>query len=191
VYILYGKKLWQKSRCKALAKILWRMLTYIAIRQSSINNNTKPNKAIPNINEHNKTNSVFSSICLVPHASSMLFDDGERYVYIYVLSMTVESMICGYHKYISELLLESELDLLKYCIIDILTSILMQNRLKLTSCCCTRLMLQKQENWQKTGELEAICQIRPTFLSPKFFTIRYSNLWHDIWSELYDYCQKS
>jgi len=36
-------------------------------------------------------------------------------------------MICGYHEYVSKLLLESELDFLKYCNIDIVTLILMQN----------------------------------------------------------------
>jgi len=46
---------------------------------------------------------------------------------------TVESMIHDYHEYISKLSLESELDLLKYCNIDILTSILTQNKLKHTS----------------------------------------------------------
>jgi len=60
----------------------------------------------------------------VPHASSVLYDDGKGYMYI--LSMTVESIIHGYHKYISKLLLESELVLLKYCNINILTLILMQ-----------------------------------------------------------------
>jgi len=72
------------------------MLTCITNRQSLINNKTKPNEAIPNIDEHNKTNSVFSRICLVPYASSMLFDDGKGYMCI--LCMTVESMIHGYHE---------------------------------------------------------------------------------------------
>jgi len=49
----------------------------------------------------------------------MLFDDGEAHY--------IESMVHGYHKYINKLSLESELDLLKYCDIDILTSILKQN----------------------------------------------------------------
>jgi len=101
------------------------MLTCIANRQSLINNKTKLNEAIPNNDEHNKMNSVFSRICVVPHASIVLFDDDEGYVYI--LSMTVESMIHNYHYYISKLSLESKLDLLKYYNIDILTLILMQN----------------------------------------------------------------
>jgi len=78
------------------------MLTCIANRPSLINSKTKPNEAIPNIDEHNKTNSVFS-ICLMPRASSVLFNDGEAW--------TVQSIIRGYHEYISKLSLESELDL--------------------------------------------------------------------------------
>jgi len=69
-----GKKF---AAAKDWQKKLWQMLTCIANCQSSINSKTKPNKAIPNINEYNKTNSVFSRICLVPCASSMLFDDGK------------------------------------------------------------------------------------------------------------------
>ena len=42
-------------------------------------------EAIPNINEYNKTNSVFSRICLVPRASNMLFDDGEVHCRVYDL----------------------------------------------------------------------------------------------------------
>ena len=81
-----------------------------------------------------------------------------------MVGCNVESMIRGYHKYnyISKLSLESELDLLKYCNIDILTLILMQNKLKCTSRCYAHLVLQKQENWQKTDSLN----------SPKFFPLQ-------------------
>jgi len=96
-------------------------------------------------------NSVFSRICLVPCASSMLFDDGKVHCRVYDLWLL--------WIYISKLSLESELNFLKYCNIDILTSILMQNKLKCTSRCCVHLMLQKQENWQKTD-------------SPKLFSLR-------------------
>jgi len=120
------------------------MLTYIANRQSSINSKTKQNEVIPNNDEHNKTNSVFFRICLVLHASSVLFDDGEVHCRVYDLWL---SQICK--QTFGKLSLESELDLLKYSNIDILTLILMQNKLKHTSHCCTHLMLQKQENWQK------------------------------------------
>jgi len=102
----------------------------------------------------------------VPHASSMLFDDGEGYVYVYII------YDCSLydHECISKLLLESELDLLKHCNIDILTSILTQNKLKCTSHCCACLKLQKQENWEKNfGKFEVIHQIHQTFLPPKFF----------------------
>jgi len=81
--IPYSKKLWRskslvkRATARHWQKKLWRMLTCIANHQSLINSKTKLNDAIPNINEHNKMNSIFSRICLVPHASSMLFDDGE------------------------------------------------------------------------------------------------------------------
>jgi len=87
-----SKKLWQKGCCKGLVK---KPLANVDLhRQSLINSKTKPNEAIPNINVHNKKHSIFSRICLVPHASSMLFDDGEGYVYM--LYLTVESMIHAY-----------------------------------------------------------------------------------------------
>ena len=89
----FGEKFAAKDWYK---KLWWRMLTCFTNCQSLINNKMKPNDAIPYINEHNKTNSVFSRICLVPHASSVLFDDDEGYMYI--LCMTVESMIHGYHE---------------------------------------------------------------------------------------------
>jgi len=79
----------------------------------------------------------------------------------------VQSMIHGYHEYISKLLLESELDLLKYCNIDTLTSILMQNKLKHTPCCCVCLMLQKMGNWQK--KLVNCCDLSNL---PKFFPLQ-------------------
>jgi len=59
-----GKKVWWKGCCKGLAKKLWQMLTCIADRPSSINSKTKLNESIPNINEHNKMNSLFFRICL-------------------------------------------------------------------------------------------------------------------------------
>jgi len=49
------------------------------------NSKTRPNEAIPNIDEHNKMNSVFFRICLVPCASSVLFDDGEVHCRVYDL----------------------------------------------------------------------------------------------------------
>jgi len=81
---LGGKKVWRKGCCKGLVK---KILPNIDLHcQSSINSKTKLNKVIPNIKEHNKTN----------------------------LRCTVESIIHGYHKYMSKLSLESKLDLLKY-----------------------------------------------------------------------------
>jgi len=79
-----GKKFGKKAAAKDWQKNFWQMLTYIANRQSSINSSKmKPNEAIPNIDEHNKTNSIFSRICLVPRASSVLFDDGEVHCRVY------------------------------------------------------------------------------------------------------------
>ena len=43
----------------------------------------KPTETIPNIDEHNKMKSIFSRICLVPHASSMFFDEGEVHCRVY------------------------------------------------------------------------------------------------------------
>jgi len=124
----------------------------------------KPNEDISNIDEHNKTNSVFSRIFLVPRTSSMLFDEVKGYVHI--LSMTVESMIRGYHDNISKLLLESELDILKYCNINILTSICMQNKVHLTLLCLPH--VTKQENWWNF-----FWQIGSNLLnSPNFFTTK-------------------
>jgi len=71
----------KRATARYWQKKLWQMLSCIANFQSSINSKMKPNDAIPNINEHNKTNSVFSRIYLVPCASSVLFDDGEVRVY--------------------------------------------------------------------------------------------------------------
>jgi len=48
-----------------------------------------------------------------------------------------------FYNTVRKALLESELDLLKYCNIDILTLILMRNKLKLSSHCCAHLALQK------------------------------------------------
>jgi len=88
------KNLGKKAAAKDLAK---KTLANVDLHhQSPINNKTKPNKANPNIDENNKLNSIFSRICLVPCASSVLFDDGEGYMCI--LCMTVESMIHGYHE---------------------------------------------------------------------------------------------
>jgi len=127
-------------------------------RQSSINSKMKPNGSIPNIDEHNKANSIFFRICLVPRASSMSFDDGEVHCRVY------DSWLSRIYK------LESELDLLEYCDISILTStILSQNKLKHTLCCCMHLMLQKMGNWwKKVGKLLWFAQFAKVFSPPKF-----------------------
>jgi len=79
------KKFGEKAAANDWQKKLWQMLTSIAHYQSSINSKTKPNKEIPNLNEHNKMSSIFSRICLVPCASSVLFDDGEVHCRVYDL----------------------------------------------------------------------------------------------------------
>jgi len=117
-------------------------------------------------------NSVFSRICLVPHVVCCLMMAG----------CTVESMIHGYHKYIGKLSLESELDLLKYCNINILTSILTQNQLKHTSHCFTCLMLQNRKIGKNFGELEVIHQIRESFSLQSFLLY---NICHSIYVRRY------
>jgi len=142
-YVLYSKnfddkKVWWIGCCKGLSKKLWWMLTCIANHWLTV--------------KQSRTKLSQTSMSIIKQT---LYFPGFVLCHmpvVYCLMMarcTVESMICGYHEYISKLLIESELDLLKYCNINILTSILMQNKLKCTSCCCVHLMLQKQENWQK------------------------------------------
>jgi len=82
---------------------------------------------------------------------------------------TVESMIRNYHQYISKLLFESELDLLKCCNIDIFTSILTQNKLKHTSHCCVHLMLQNRNIGEKSWRIVVIRQIHQSFFPSKVF----------------------
>jgi len=92
-------------------------------------------------------------LCHVPEACCLM-----------IARCTVEStMIRGYHQYISKLLFESELDLLKCCNIDIL----MQNKLKHISRCCTHLMLHNRKIGKK--ELANCCDL-PN--SPKFFPLQ-------------------
>jgi len=105
--ILYSKKLWQsKSLAKRATarhwrKKLWWMLTCIANRPSLINSKTKPNEAIPNTDEHNKTNFIFS-ICIICHVQVACC--------LMIARWTVQSIIRGYHEYISKLSsLESKL----------------------------------------------------------------------------------
>jgi len=83
VKTLVVKNFGKKAAAKDWRKKLGRMLTYIANRQSSISSKTKLNESIPHVDEHNKTNSIFSRICLVPHASDVLCDDGEVHYRVY------------------------------------------------------------------------------------------------------------
>jgi len=111
--------------------------------QSSINSKMKLNKSIPNINEH-------TVIKRTPYFSGFALCHMLVACHLMMARCTVESMIHGHHEYISKLSLENELDLLKYCNIDILISILTQNKLKCTSHCCAHLMLQKWEIGEKS-----------------------------------------
>jgi len=124
-----AKRLLQRIGKKTLANV-----DLHANRQLSINSKTKPNESIPNIDEHNKTNSAFFRICL-------------RHVLVVCCSMmarcTVKSMIHGYHKYNKQTITWKWTGPLKYCNIDILTLIQTRNKLKPSSHCCTRLILQK------------------------------------------------
>jgi len=124
------------------------MLTCITNCQSSINSKTKLNEVISNIDEHDKMNSVFSRICFAPCASSVLFDDGEVHCRVY--DQCLSQM---YKQTISKLSLESELDLLKYCNTDILILVFTQNKLKCTSCCCVRLVLQNRKISKKLWQI--------------------------------------
>jgi len=163
VKTLAVKKFGEKAAAKDWQKKLGRMLTCITNHQSSINSKMEPNESILSIENIIKQTLYFSVCHVLVACHSMM----ARH--------TVESMICGYHEYISKLLLESELDILKYSSIDILTSILTQNKLKHTSRCCVHLMLQKIRNWQK--QLANCCD-SPNL--PKFFPFQ-SFLLYGIW----------
>jgi len=154
------KKFGKKGYCKVLAKKLWRMLACITNFQSSINNKTKLNDAIPNIDEHKKRTLYFPGfiLCHMLVACCLM-----------IVRCTVESMICGCHQYVSKILFESELDLLKCYNIDILTLILTQNKSKRTSRCCACLMLQNRKIGKKSWQIVVIHQIHQSFFPSKVF----------------------
>jgi len=136
-----SKKLRQKGYCKGLVKkTLVNVVTYIANHQWLINSKTKPTKQFQ---------TSMNIIIQTPYFPGFVLCHMVIACCLIIAWCTVEFMIHGYHKYISKLLLESGLELLKYYNIDILTLIFTRNKLKHSSCCCVRLMLQKQENWQK------------------------------------------
>jgi len=82
---------------------------------------------------------------------------------------TVESMICGYYEYTyKQTIIWKWTGPLKHCNIDIVTSILMQNKLKHTSHWCACLTLQKINGKlapKKFGELFWFAKV---FSPPKF-----------------------
>jgi len=110
-----SKKVWQKDCCKGLVnrllerfgrKKLWRMSTCIAnhwltIKQSQM----KQFQTSMNIIKRTPYFPGFV-LCHVLVACCLV-----------MVRCTVESMICGYHEYISKLSLESELDLLNTAIL--------------------------------------------------------------------------
>jgi len=114
------------------------MLTCIDNHQSFINSKTKPNESIPNIDEHNKQTPYFQGSVLC-HALVVCC--------LMMARCIVQSMIRGYHEYICKLSLESELDLLKYCNINILTY---ANQIEV------HLMLLHVPHVKKTGKLAKI-----------------------------------
>jgi len=76
-----------------------------------INSKTKPNDAIPDIDDIIKQTPYFPGFVLC-HVLVMC--------YLMMARCTVESMICGYYEYISKLSLESEPDLLNTAILILL-----------------------------------------------------------------------
>jgi len=98
----------------------------------------------------------------MPCTSSVLFDDDCR-VGRSVYDLWLSQM---YKQNIGKILLESELYLLEYCNIDILTFILMQNKLKCTSCLLRPPHVTKAGNLAK--KLANCCDL-PN--SSKFFSL--------------------
>jgi len=134
-------KNWQKGSCKGLVK------KTNCNHQSSISNKTKPKKQFQTFYEHNKWTPYFTGfvLCHMLVACCLM-----------MVRCTVESTIRDYHKYISKISLESELDLLKYCNIDMLTLIIMQNKFKrswmqLTLLCAPH--VTKRKIGEKVSEL--------------------------------------
>jgi len=146
-----GKKVWKRL----LQRIGEKNFGKCWLRQSSISNKAKLNESIQ---------TSMNIIKQTPYCSGFVLCHMLVACCSMMVRHTVESM--NYHKYISKLSLESELDLLKYCSIDILTSIFTQNKLNHTSCCCMRLMLQK---WKWAKKLANCCDL-PNL--PKFFPLQ-------------------
>ena len=142
-----------KRLLQSIAKKLWQMLTCIT------NHWLTKNEAIPNIDEYNKMNTIFSRICLVPRASNVLFDDGEVHCRVYDLWLSWTYWQTIIWKWTGPL---------KYCNINILTLIQARNKLKLRSHCYVHLILQKQDNWQKNWRIVVIHQIHQRFSPSKF-----------------------
>jgi len=140
------------KKALSYSKKLWQMFTCTVNHQPSINNKVKPNESIPNTNDIIKWILYFSGFVLY-HMLVAYYGDVNCRVY--------DPCLLWIYK---QTMLESELDLLKYCNIDMLTSILTQNKTKHTSCCCVRLMSQK---WEIGKKLANCCD------SQKFFPVWY------------------
>jgi len=145
---------------RLLQKKLWWMLTCIANRQSSINNKTKLNEAIPNIDEHNEANPVFSRIYLVPHASSVLFDGGEVHCRIYDLWLS------RIYKQTIAWKWARPLKILQYWYLY-LDPYAKQIKAHLTLLRMPH--VTKWENWQKNWQIESDWPNSPNFFTAKNF----------------------
>jgi len=115
-----------------------------------------------NIDEHNKMNSVFSRIYLVPLASSVLFDDGEVNCSPYLSWIYKQTIAWNW---------TGPLKILQYRY-PYLDPYAEQLKHSLRS--CTRLISCKTGKLvKKSWQIVVICQIRQSFSPPKFFTVWY------------------
>jgi len=123
-----------------------------------------------NIDEHNKTNSVFSRIYLVPCASSVLFDDGEVHCRVYDLWLSLIYMQTIVWKW------TGPLKILQYWYpyakqIKVRTPHVAAH----TSCYKTGKLAKK------IGELLWFAKFAKVFSPPKFFTVWYVIFIENTW----------
>jgi len=162
--VLYSKKLWwSKSLVKRVNARHWRKNFGNCWLASPITNHQLTVKQSRTIQFQTSMN----IIKWTPYFPGFILCYMLVACYLMMVRCTVESMICGYLSF------ESELDLLKYCNIDILTSILMQNKLKHTSHFYAFFMLQKQKISKKSWRIVVIHQICRSFFLSKVFTVWY------------------
>jgi len=112
---------------------------------------------IRNIAEHNRTNSVFSKIYLVSHASSVLFDDGEVNCSPYLSRIYKQTIAWKW---------TSSLKILQYQY-PYLDPYAKQLKHSLHS--CAHLILQNRKIGKKSWWIVVIRQIRQSFFPSKVF----------------------